>query len=244
MQLPGVQSQSLTPVLARLTGWGREESKAIVVSGCVRDSGSTPTHRIRAGAMLVKSTAGFTDTTTGVVVAAGEYVQADNAYGGDRNTQATVTTKLDISSWNTKTFIYSVNGITMPTITGVTADTAAQMVIDLNADENFNANLKATASGSKVVITSRRADTVFKVLDGTINDVGGAEATLSDNVEYTGTFADYVITDEWIDLHDFNDSSISSTAQGFPVGCFVSSAIRNSTYEGRRNMERRGSEFR
>lgn len=234
--IPGVVTQTLVRVQVRLTGFGAESGKPAVLDKTTTDSGATPTNWIRPGLVVVKLTS------------TGKYFAADAATG-DRNASATTTSLVDISAWSTgnKTFKWKYKGGVEHTVTGTSGDAVANAVTDLNADENFNADLVASASANKLVITARRAgrDEWFTITDGTLNDVGGAEATFADDTDHSGTDADYAVFDgDTADLKDATGTACDAMIVIFPRGEFKTDNLRSLTAEARAVLARNGSLFK
>lgn len=233
-RLPGIVSTSLTPVRVRLTGKGSEQGKGIVLDSSVSDSGNTPTWRIRPGLMVVLKTS------------TGRYVACDDVTG-DQAVGASVTSLVDIATWNTKTLILSYKGGPSFTVTGTAADTVAQAIIDCNANSDFKANFVAsnpTANKLKIATKEAGADVYFMLGAGTENDVGGAGVTFTAG-SYGGSDPDVLVIDgEYVDVKDTNGVTVNAFAVGYGDGLYQLSSIRNSTQQGLAVMRRKGSEFR
>lgn len=238
-RLPGVVSIEKDPPLICKSEHNKHLAKSIVIDSAVRDSRSTPTTRIQPGMAL------------GLVTSTGRYIEA-NGSGADKMVAATTTSLIAISAWNTgsKTFKWKYKGGTENTVTGGTADTAAQMITDLNADAAFKNDLIAAAgvAANTVKITARRAgvDEWFEITAGTVNDVGGTGATFVSNTQYAGTDPDIVVLadDQFVDLIDTNGTAVHASARGLPSGDFESSHIVKMDAHAKAVLKKNGSFFR
>jgi len=239
-RIPGVKSIEKDPPLICKSEHNKHLAKSIVIDSSVRDSGSTPTTRIRPGATL------------GLVTSTGRYVEATSALA-DKKTKATTTSKIAIAAWNTgtKTFKWKYKGGKEETVSGATADTAAQMITSLNADANFRKDLfaEAGAVANTVKISANRAgpDEWFEITGGTVNSQGGvADDTFTSNTQYAGTNPDIVVLtdDQFVDLIDVNGTATHATARGQPSGDFNESNLRHLDAHAKHVLLQNGSFFR
>lgn len=234
---PGVESVTLDNILVFKGELHKQLAKSIRISSAVRDENNSPTTRLRPGMCL------------GLVTSTGEYVEA-NSSSADKMTRASITTKIAISAWNTgtKTFKWKYKGGKEETVSGATADTAAQMITSLNADANFRKDLFAEAgvAANTVKISANRAgeDEWFEITDGTVNDQGGvAEDTFDDNTQHAGTNPEIVVTDDTFDLLDSNNSARDAVGIGYPAGHIKESAVRYMDAHARAVLRANGTRF-
>lgn len=233
--LGGFKSYDLVDVAFLLTGEGKKGGDdALIASG--QTSGLTPTHRIPPGTVVVKRTGD------------GKFYFADTATNGDdRNTQATRTSTIDITDPKSTTFKWKYKGGTEQTFTaGGGDDDVDKLITAMNGDDNFQAQLVASKTGSKLVIKSKDAgaDVYFRITDGTLNDLGGAQATFADNTDATaGADADYRVTTYWCDLKDVDAVATDAMAPTLLAGHFDESVLSNLTAEAKAVLIRRGSRF-
>lgn len=208
-------------------------SDVLVASG--QTSTLTPSYLLGPGTVVVK------------VTATGKWYQADHATLGDRNAAASVTSLIDITDPKSTTFKWIYKGGAEQTFTAGGGDTDIDKLITaLNADDNFQANLVATKpSASKLKIATKTAgrDEYFKVTDGTLNDLGGAQATFADNAFWSGTDADYRVLAAYAPLQELNAAAQDFLTESLRAGNFRTASLSNLTAEAKAVLARNGSFF-
>ena len=199
------------------------------------DSGSTPTTILRPGNVLGK-------------ISTGKYTEANDSQITESTIGSITGTVTDASSnagfGKTLKWTYR-DGVEQTITMGSTTashDANAEIVVILNADADFSADLIADESGNFVRIRTKRGGSLeyFKITDGTLNAVLG----FTDNTEVYGTDGDYVVTDDYVDMRDADGTA--SDQQGVTAvrrGHFDESNLINLTQDARRVLTQRGSIF-
>lgn len=198
------------------------------IDSSVRDDGTDmPTTRIRKGNVLCKA-------------ATGRYVEADDA-DAVIDAQATVTAlETADADWASTTITITENGIAIVTVTlAGSDDTDAEVAAALNADGIFKGRFKASVVSSRVVVKSLEpgAHKTVKVA-GSLATAFGASGTTA-----TGTWGEYVVTEETVDVVDENGTAVHAPCECSIASHYDESELITLTPEAKRALERAGARF-
>lgn len=199
----------------------------IIQESANRDSGSSPTTRIRAGNVLLKRNS------------SGEYVEANDA-NGTRSAPASITSSGHADGNGVIKIVGNHGTISVTTSTG--SGTEANNATDLNADAAFAAHYVASSADGELTIASRNVgeEEWFYVHSDTMATAGLAEG--EDN-GVNGTDGDYLVTSEDVDVVDENGTALSPLTQTYRRGHFVEATLINLTPEAKAVLSKRGSTF-
>ena len=130
---PRLTQSSLDAARHRVTTRGNEKDSAIMLDSTMTDSGNTPTFRIRAGNVVGLESGGTV------------YHEANDVANIEVGTAPSVTSlEAPDVDWQNDVITFSINGQTVVAVTlGAGDDTVAEVVIALNADAIFAANMIA-----------------------------------------------------------------------------------------------------
>lgn len=174
------------------------------------DAGNTPTHRMRAGNIVILRTS------------TGRYVEADDA-NADALTPATVSAiETADAGWQSTTITTTIRGgVSFDVVLGAGDDTDAEVVTALNANAVFAANCIADESGGFVRIRTLEAGAEAQLhVNSTLATAYGANG-IADN----GTDPDVRVMLELASLQDKEGTAINADANTARKGHFDESAL-------------------
>lgn len=228
MIIPHFSSTTITGRRVLVDGLIDPRTSSVTLDSGNTDSGSSPTHRIRPGNVVVRR------------ASTGRYVEANDS-NGDRNVAPSITTSGHTDSDNATFKLVGNHGTISVSITtnlGAEADWAT----DLNANADFAAFYTASSGGGELTITANRGgkDEWFYIHSDTTAGAGFAEG--EDNA-VAGEDADYRVVLEHVDLKDEEGTAIHADALVAWTGHFDASNLINLTAEARATLARRGAKF-
>lgn len=207
---------------------------SVLIDSSVVDAGSTPTTLLRPGLGLVKRTS------------TGKWILASDS-NGDTNTPATVTAlETANASWASKQIDFYLDGglarstpsfsVTM----GAVDDTDAEIVVALNANAIFAANLIADVQASRVRIRTREAG-AHKSLRVFMNVYTGSFGALG--TEANGTDAEYYVLGEYVSMLDGSGVASDMLGKSHWRARYLNSQLIGATADMKSALVRRGCSF-
>lgn len=201
--------------------------KSVVLEAANRDTGNSPTTRIRPGNVVTKR------------ASTGEYVEATDA-NRDVHAAPSITTSGHADGNGVIKLVGNHGTISVTTTTG--AGTEANNATDLDADAAFARFYDASSAGGELTITARNVGPQewFYMHSDTMATAGFAEGAENGAV---GTEPDVLVTAEEADVADENGTAQSPTVQTFRRGHFVEANLINLTEEAKAVLLARGCTF-
>lgn len=233
--LPGFVTSSRAGRRVRVTDHPKVLGPDVVVKSDQTDAGSTRTSLLRPAYCLVK------------VTSTGKYVAADDSTG-DRNAAASVTALITNPGGGAWDGTLTIKGPFAPT-TGVAVtlsadNTDAAVVTKINAafaalDPELGSVIASVVSNRVVVTTrGRGAGQWLNVSHGTVATGWGTAAVGTTGV---GTDADYVVSEDYVDLLDGNAAAVDGFASTTRAGHYDAANLLRATGEALVVLARRGS---
>lgn len=197
----GVSEASFTRPKYLMSDWGRELDETVTIDGAARDSGSTPTTRLRGGLVLGRTSSGkYIQSTSGSVVA-GVPAYADSAEAPD-------------GDWTTETFTITLDGVVIVNAYPMTGNNLSTVIAELNALAAFAGILTAKAQTTLLRIQCDLPGNHHLLVVSSLESAFGASGT-----EGTGSEAKYRILKETVNVVNpldgtDKDRSVSVTRVG------------------------------
>lgn len=225
--LPGVTSAQRAPRKFLLSDALKVHGPEIILDSGNTDSGSTPTHYLRPGNVVILRTS------------TGRYVEANDS-NADTGTAPSITSTNHGDATADIVIVGNHGTITVTVSTGT--GTEANCATDLNADSQFAAFYTASSGDGELTITANRAaaDEWFYIGAGTSDTYG-----FSEGVDYvsTGSDPDVRVVEFAGDLQDEDGNAQHAPAVNLVRGHFDESQLINLTGQAKEVLVRRGSIF-
>lgn len=201
--------------------------KSVVLESANRDSGNSPTTRIRPGNVVTKR------------ASSGEYVEATDA-NRDVHTAPSITSSGHTDGNGVIRLVGNHGDISVTTTTGT--GTEANHVTDLNNDAAFARHYVASSGSGELTIAARNVGSQewFYIHSGTMANASFAEGAENGAI---GADPDVLVTAEEADVADENGTAQSPTVQTYRRGHFVEANLINLTEEAKAVLLARGCTF-
>lgn len=225
--LPGVFSSTIAYRKILLSESLSATGDEVTLDSSNTDASATPTHRMRAGNVVVLRTS------------TGRYVEANDA-NADTGTAPAITTSSHTDGNGAIVIVGNHGTISVTTTTGT--GTEANNATDLEADATFAAYYTATSAAGELTITANRAaaDEWFYMDSTTMATASFAEGV--DNASL-GADPDVRVVTLAGDLQDADGTAQHAPAANLLRGHFDESQLINLTGQAKAVLSRRGSVF-
>lgn len=233
--LPAYESQTLAGRRVLKDLIGAEIGESVIGQNDNADSGSTPTHRLRPGNVLVLRTS------------TGEYVEANDS-NGDRSEPPSVSSaEAADTDWDGTTITTYLNGTLVSTVVlAGTDDTTAEVVTALNTDYAAkNLPIIATGTNGNPVVVKAHAGGagVSLRLESTLATAFATAGGAGSYAEDVGADADYLVSRDFADHKDGDGVAQSPVIPTYRKGHFIEADLINLTADAKAVLSRRGSTF-